>query len=154
MKQELLAVNYRDGMILAFTDGEVVEMMHKGFNRMGREWMSNTLAPVGAYPLGNITADYILNEKYECIVFDDAAAYQEKLKIITNDKLKSDGMDIVDTINDINLEMNGDFSALDKQDMSEESYDFIWNNIKALRARLAEEESKLEVINNNIDWEL
>ena len=73
----------------------------------------------------------------------------------TNEQLKSDGMDIVDTINDINLGLNFAFAALDKcPDEDDALYGALWEEIRELRDALAEEESKLEVINKDIDWSL
>jgi len=76
--KKLQEVEYRDGLVLAFTDGEVSELMHMGANRMGREWKTHTYKQVGSLVKNLITEPtHVFNEKHECIVFNNADEYSE-----------------------------------------------------------------------------
>jgi hypothetical protein len=80
--KELIDLEYEDGMTIAFTDGEVVFMCHKGANRMGKEWDNFLLYKAGSVVKELIAEPtHVLGGEYECIVFDSVDAFKEWIAI-------------------------------------------------------------------------
>ena len=96
--KDLIEVDYIDGQVLAFTDGEVLEMIYKGSNRMGKSWDLRVLEHEGS------TTSMIVKEpthkygesEYECIVFKN----RDKFKFWQEVALRRLSRDILESLGD------------------------------------------------------
>jgi len=68
--------NYVDGQVLVFEDGEVLRTIHKGFNRIGREWEFFNIAHEGSLAKHIVKPTHLYNDKYKCQLFDDREKYE------------------------------------------------------------------------------
>ena len=96
--KELANVEYVDGQVMAFVDGEVLEMVFKGDNRIGKSWDLRHLEHEGS------TTQLVVKEpthkygsgEYECIIFDS----KDKFRFWQDTMLRRLSRDILESLGD------------------------------------------------------
>jgi len=90
---KLRDIEYVDGQIMVYIDGEVLECNHLGGNRMGREWSFNTIRPTGSV-LANILfeSEYTHisgDNQYKAIILKDREAFDTWSAPLIRGKLRT-----------------------------------------------------------------